>query len=214
MQQERNNVVVTCPPCGENVGLPTKRGFLNKATSFTTPHRPCMALPPHAGKLTSCGFTLIELLVVVLIIGILAAVAVPQYQKAVEKSRIAEARLVLNTIHKGYQLCVLQHGTDSKCNSTSVDENLLSVMDIELPGTIEDESSCPYPGMPFCVNTPNWSYGTDDGYTWFAVRVKNNTIQYLLQIDPEDTGGTKIWCFGDIGTNCASLCGESECFLN
>ncbi len=61
-------------------------------------------------KNTRRGFTLIELLVVVLIIGILAAVAVPQYQKAVEKSRLTETLIQLNAMQKDIDLYLLEHG--------------------------------------------------------------------------------------------------------
>ncbi len=57
------------------------------------------------------GFTLIELLVVVLIIGILASIALPQYQKAVEKSRSAEALVMLKNAHQAYGLLKLE-GSD------------------------------------------------------------------------------------------------------
>ncbi|MGN0017359.1 MAG: type IV pilin protein [Candidatus Avelusimicrobium sp.] len=70
------------------------------------------------------GFTLIELLVVVLIIGILSAVALPQYQKAVEKSRAAQALAVLKSLAAAEQSYYMANGQYA---------NYFDELDVELP---------------------------------------------------------------------------------
>ena len=93
------------------------------------------------------GFTLIELLVVVLIIGILAAVAVPQYQKAVEKSRASEALIIGNKLKQAQQLRHLQTGEWDGYNK--------DVLDIDISGGEWTEN--------YQYNTKNFWYTVGDG---------------------------------------------------
>ena len=70
------------------------------------------------------GFTLIELLVVVLIIGILAAVALPQYQLAVEKTRLSTLLPVIKSLSDAQQIYFQTNGEFAP---------RLDILDIELP---------------------------------------------------------------------------------
>lgn len=74
-------------------------------------------------KWEKSGFTLIELLVVVLIIGILAAVAMPQYTKAVEKSRATQALAILKSLYAAQETYYMANGS----YATSFDELDISV---------------------------------------------------------------------------------------
>ncbi len=78
------------------------------------------------------GFTLIELLVVVLIIGILAGIALPQYQRAVTKSRVASILPIMRRWKDALMEYKLQHG-DYSCEGNGCGLGLGATLGVNWP---------------------------------------------------------------------------------
>ena len=141
------------------------------------------------------GFTLIEMLVVVLIIGILAAVALPQYFKAVEKSRSTEALSVMGSISAAMERARL-------VSSDNTYPTTLSSLDIEIAdndGSTVTDGAWESNNFSFEVKGTSAGSGANDGR---IIATRKGSSGYTLTrwyysgkvscVDTESSGATSV----------------------
>lgn len=140
------------------------------------------------------GFTLVELLVVVLIIGILAAIALPQYEQAVEKARLTEALVNMKAIADAAQRY-------DQANPGESINTFNQIADVDLKGGTMSAGNKYFNGKFFryqLVSGPV-TEGAGGGYVQ-ADRIDNDVVLYQLTLD---FSGTRASCTGD---NFETLC--------
>ena len=121
------------------------------------------------------AFTLIELLVVVLIIGILAAVAVPQYIKSVEKARATQALVIVKHITDAQRVYHMANNT----YATTLEE-----LGVEIPAVDYFTFGAYSAVWPGCI-----AFATK-----YTDREKADTNEYALQVYSADP--STIFCVG------------------
>ena len=102
---------------------------------------------------TRRGFTVLELLVTVLIIGILAAIALPQYKRSVEKARAATIFPLLKAIGEAQEDYFLANGTYAKSFSN---------LSVEIPFTGTEKWATSYSFFKDVRSNHDWSIQLDD----------------------------------------------------
>ena len=84
------------------------------------------------------GFTLIELMIVIAIIGILAAIAIPQYQNYIAKSQVSRVMSEVGSMRTATETCLNEGKDADDCNFGWTNSNLLgqSTKPLQDPGLV------------------------------------------------------------------------------
>ncbi len=130
---------------------------------------------------TRRGFTLIELLVVVLIIGVLAAIALPQYQVAAGKSQVIRFMPFIKAIEQAEQVYYLAHGEYTA---------YFSKLDVSLTGGKPCEGTAGYN----CRDYGNWRCMIAGGES-ASINCKSKSLDVALSRAFGSSGGHYWACW-------------------